>query len=152
MKKIKSITDVITNSSSEVFVVKNSIANEICDNYEHLGCIKYDIISDDINNYFIKQEHDAIINIINQYLIKNNECQIEDPWLEYDKMDYDWNTCKDLWHLYCVKNKELIQKAINYFSEDSLVFLNIEDKFDYDEYEKAVHDAQQNAIYSDYRH
>lgn len=126
------MSDVITNSSSEVFVMDKSDA----DYYESLSDSEYPGIEENIyirpiNWDFIKNdfEWDLIMHLIGKF-------QEESDSIENDS---DWDD-------FCVKYKEELDNLV----DRDLYFVEIEDHFE-DAF-KILEDAHDDCICSDNRH
>ena len=134
--KIKSISDVITNSSSEVFVMCKSAAKHYYNLKDTNGCINiHEITWDDLRENWCCRwcyELEMICDIcdinIND-IINTATC---------DMTEDDWNAFLELYH-------DVIQdKLIGFY------WVDIEDNF-----EDAIEvsdDARGDSIWSDYRH
>ena len=134
--KIKSISDVITNSSSEVFVMCKSAAKYYYNLEDTNGCINiHEITWDDLRENWCRRwcyELEMICDIcdinIND-IINTATC---------DMTEDDWNAFLELYH-------DVIQdKLIGFY------WVDIEDHF-----EDAIEvsdEARGDSIWSDYRH
>ena len=138
--KIQSISDIITNSSSEVFIMEMSLAQGIENDY-NTECIMVDEITyekllEDNWNYELYSEFLDRLGIINM-----NDCN-------YDDSD---------WHAYVenrkkfqeiVKaNEEKIRKAL---TDNQYAWVDIEDHFT--DWEDASYEAHNYCITSESRH
>ena len=134
--KIKSISDVITNSSSEVFVMCKSAAKYYYNLEDTNGCINiHEITWDDLRENWCRQwryELEMICDIcdinIND-IINTATC---------DMTEDDWNAFLELYH-------DVIQDKLI-----GLYWVDIEDHF-----EDAIEvsdEARGDSIWSDYRH
>lgn len=113
--KIQSISDIITNSSSEVFITNLDFAKEVEEEYGYTGCITVDIVQnldhllDDYS--YIEEIFYITLNIpytVNRSnlvnYVKNNRAKFENDdvfpiaLLDIcDHMDYDdWISIRDL--------------------------------------------------------
>lgn len=122
IERIQSISDIITNSSSEVFIVKG--IPEFSSQGEESGCITIDPITPSWIQTYIKWEDDAIA-------------------IALDNLGYEG---ANLVRMY-PETKDTIEKAL-----DGFYFIDIEDHYDYDSYTDDVDSAKWNCIYYDYRH
>lgn len=150
MLKILSISDVITNSSSEVFIMNKDDA-DYYRSFEN-GCISIEPISYSWilrNNY----EYEATLDLCN--LDKSEVCTfIENPTEEHNWWDDNYNGkwgywCppkKEDWEAFCERHKEDIMKVVN----QDLYFVEIEDHFE--GARDVTESAQDNAIWYENRH
>ena len=135
INKIKSISDVITNSSSEVFVMCKSDA-EYYDNLENTnGCVDItEITWDSLRDWYQgwSNELEMICDVcdIDKYdVINTATC---------DLTEEDWNAFLDLYH-------DVIQEKLI-----GMYWVDIEDHF-----EDAIEvsdEARGDSIWNDYRH
>ena len=138
--KIQSISDIITNSSSEVFIMEMSLARGIENDY-NTECIRVDEITyekllEDNWNYEI---YSAFLDRIG--IIKISECNYDDS---------DWRAYKENRKIFqeVVKaNEEKIRKAL---TENQYAWIDIEDHFT--DWEYASDEAHDYCIASESRH
>lgn len=139
MKKlIKSITNVITNSSSEVFLMDCDLANEIANDYV-TDFIKIEEITEEYLEHEGRYESDAIFEVceMDKHFTDEDRELIENSGKCFITQD-DWVT---IYHKY----KDIIDgKMIG------MAFIDIEDHFT--NCDDAYDDARNHAIWSDYRH
>lgn len=149
--KILSISDVITNSSSEVFVMSESNA-AYYDNLENTdGCIYIEAIDWNwiVNGY----EHELVIDLCNLdksevYTFVENQTSEHDWWdKEYNGKYGYWKEPDQVdWKVFCELHKDAIMDLVN----KNLYFVSIEDHFE-DAYD-VTEDARDDALWTDYRH
>ena len=140
--KIQSFSDIITNSSSEVFLMRESDA-KYYDNLENTeGCVR---VSEITWNWLLNEglwEWEMVCEFL--YIDKSTigeyeECQTYSGYGWWDgPTEEDWNTFLDMY-------KELIDEKLI-----GLYFVDIEDHFPeaYEVTENARHDC----LWTDYRH
>ena len=130
--KIKSISDVITNSSSEVFVMCKSAAKYYYNLEDTNGCINiHEITWDDLREnwcYELKMICDICDININD-IINTATC---------DMTEDDWNAFLELYH-------DVIQDKLI-----GLYWVDIEDHFE--DAIEVSEEARGDSIWSDYRH
>lgn len=136
--KIQSFTDVITNSSSTVFVMHESNA-KYYDNLEDTdGCISIEPITMDwlrSNSY----EAEMVCDLLNKDISKITD------WHD-SKYGGWWNTPdQETWETFLELNREEIETVF-----ENLYWVDIEDHF-VDAYE-VTEQAHDDAEWSDYRH
>lgn len=139
-KFIKSITNVITNSSSEVFLMTNEEAEAIAKNYDNDDCIKIEKVTEEWLENEGAYEAEAIFE---RCQLKNHftdeEREIIDSVGEYYYLsEEDWSK---IYH----NHKELIDEKMLGMS-----FIDIEDHFS--NCEEAYDDARSCAVWSEYLH
>lgn len=116
--KIQSYTDVITNSSSTVFVMTESDANHYLNLETQDGvCIQYIsydwILKEGIN------EAEMVCDLLNEDISKISTC-IDSSWYSY------WETPdKNTWETFCESHKEQIKETFK-----DLYWVDIEDYFE----------------------
>ena len=149
MLKILSISDVITNSSSEVFIMNK----DDVDYYRSFdnGCISIEPIS---YTWILKSgEYDAIIDLCNfdkseVYTFEENPTE-EHNWYD-DQYNGKWGSwykpSREDWEDFCARHKEDIMKVVN----QDLYFVDIEDHFE-DAYD-VIESARDDAIWYENRH
>ena len=149
MLKVLSISDVITNSSSEVFIMKKEDA-EYYRRFEN-ECISIEPIS--YNWILTGDEYEAIIDLCN---LDKSEVHtfVENPTGEhiwYDELyNGKWGSwydpSKEDWEAFCERHKEEIMELVN----QDLYFVDIEDHFE-DAWE-IIESAEDDAIWYENRH
>jgi hypothetical protein len=135
--QIQSVSDIITNSSSEVFILDSNAANEINEqfNSSSISCHKLTF------NYIMNNAYEYFL--LGEFLFKTNICTKEE-W-ETLKNIHDWNEaekyCHNLIHKkYRKKIKELMQN-----NEYMIVNISDENWGDFD-YEGAVDFASEHGL------
>lgn len=133
MIKIQSISDIITNSSSEVFLMSLTNAKRIEAKYADVdnGCITHRKL--DFENPDIYPEG-TILKKLGVYI----------PGLDSP----DWETCELMLRTWIINNPDWINEHL----PDDPVILDIEDHFDYDDWEEASNDAMNVSVWSESRH
>ncbi|WQJ53661.1 MAG: hypothetical protein [Wendovervirus sonii] len=131
--KIQSVSDIITNSSSEVFIMPTTDAIDIDKKY-NTYCIDY--------------------TIINKDFLTSNFWMIPDI-CEVLKYDIKQHFGKDLYYLNDTDRNNLIKAVTPLFleffgAEGEYSYVDIEDHFI--ECDDAYEDAHSVCIWSDYRH
>ncbi len=136
--KIQSFTDVITNSSSTVFVMHESNAKYYDQLEDTNGCISIEPITMDwlrSNSY----EAEMVCDLLNKDI-----SEITD-WHDSKYGDW-WNTPdQETWETFLELNREEIETVF-----EDLYWVDIEDHFT-DAYE-VTEQARDDAEWSDYRH
>lgn len=122
IERIQSFSDIITNSSSEVFITRG--IPDFTTEGSLSGCI-------------------SIYTIDSEWIEENIEW--EDEAIEYALNSLGLNG-KELVRTY-PDSKEIIEKAL-----DGCYFIDIEDHYDWDSYEEDVDSVRCGCLYSDYRH
>ena len=149
--KILSVSDVITNSSSEVFVMAEGTAKyydtlEGTDDCIYIEAIDWDWI---VNGW----EYDLVIDMCNLdrsevFTFQENQTNKRNRWDEEYKGKYGhWQEPeKEDWKTFCELHKDTIMELVN----RNLYFVSIEDHFEgaYD----VTEDARDDALWTDYRH
>lgn len=135
--QIQSVSDIITNSSSEVFILDSNAANEITEqfNSSSISCHKLTF------NYIMNNAYEYFL--LGEFLFKTTICTKEE-W-ETLKNIHDWNEaekyCHNLIHKkYRKKIKELMQH-----NEYMIVNISDENWGDFD-YEGAVDFASEHGL------
>lgn len=135
--QIQSVSDIITNSSSEVFILDSNATNEITEqfNSSSISCHKLTF------NYIMNNAYEYFL--LGEFLFKTNICTNEE-W-ETLKNIHDWNEaekyCHNLIHKkYRKKIKELMQN-----NEYMIVSISDENWGDFD-YEGAVGFALEHGL------
>ena len=149
--KILSISDVITNSSNEVFIMSGNDA-KYYDNLENTdGCVSIQLI--DLDWILNAWEIEAVIDICN--LDKSEVCTFvenqtnKEHWWDdiYKGKRGHWEdpTPED-WKTFCELHKDAIDELVS----EELYFVDIEDHFEnaYD----VIESARSDALWSDNRH
>lgn len=126
--KIQSISDLITNSSSEVFVMDSASAHY----YDSIdGCISIREIDEDWVRNEGQYEHELICSV----------CGLDAKELGM----FEWEPDDEIWDMFLELHwKEIKEKLVG------LYFVDIEDHFE-DAYEVS-RSARHDSIWSDYRH
>lgn len=124
IERIQSFSDIITNSSSEVFIT-HGIPDFTSEGKES-GCITIDPIDSEWikRNLEDEWEDEAVIEALNALGLNGEELVNNYP-----------------------DNKEIIEKAL-----DGYYFIDIEDHYSWDSYEEDRDSAACGCLYSDYRH
>ena len=135
--QIQSVSDIITNSSSEVFILDSNATNAITEqfNSSSISCYKLTF------NYIMNNAYEYFL--LGEFLFKTNICTKEE-W-ETLKNIHDWNDaekyCHNLIHKkYRKKIKELMQN-----NEYMIVNISDENWGDFD-YEGAVDFASEHGL------
>lgn len=116
MLNIQSISDIITNSSSEVFITDNKSTIELLDR-AGIEYIKFDT-EEDIKNYILSDYNSYLFNDILDYNPYSEEWEIEEL-LKY-------HTKEEIWEFYKPCYQELLGK----------VFVNVDRDYYYNQLEK----------------
>ena len=137
--KIQSITDIITNSSSEVFIMEHSLARSLEHDY-NTDCISVDDITyekmlEDNWNYEIYSEFLDRLGII-----KMCDCKYDSDWHSYAEN-------RKIFQEVLKTNEEKIRKAL---TDNQYAWVDIEDHFT--KWENASDDAHDYCITSESRH
>jgi len=137
--KIQSITDIITNSSSEVFIMEHSLALSLENDY-NTDCISVDDITyekmlEDNWNYEIYSEFLDRLGII-----KIGDCNYDSDWHSYAENRKKFQEVLKT-------NEEKIRKAL---TDNQYAWVDIEDHFA--DWESASDDAHDYCITSESRH
>lgn len=137
--KIQSITDIITNSSSEVFIMEHSLARSLEHDY-NTDCISVDDITyekmlEDNWNYEIYSEFLNRLGIINAC-----DCNYDSDWHAYAENRKKFQEVLKT-------NEEKIRKAL---TDNQYAWVDIEDHFT--DWEDASDDAHDYCITSESRH
>ena len=122
IERIQSFSDIITNSSSEVFITHG--IPEFTSEGKESGCITIDAIGPEWIERNIEWEDDAIISALNSLGLEGEELVSNYP-----------------------ESKEVIEKAL-----DGCYFIDIEDHYDWDSYEEDISSARYGCLYIDCRH
>lgn len=122
IERIQSFSDIITNSSSEVFITHGipKFTNE----GKESGCITIDAIGPEWIERNIEWEDDAIISALNSLGLEGEKLVSNYP-----------------------ESKDIIENAL-----DGYYFIDIEDHYDWSSYNEDVDSASSGCLYSDYRH
>lgn len=150
--KILSISDVITNSSSEVFVMPKSDAAYYNNLEDTDGCIYIEAI--DWNWIVNSHEYEPIIYLCNLdksevfTFIENQTAKREWWWdEEYNGKYGHWvEPNQEDWKVFCELHKDAIMDLVN----KNLYFVSIEDHFE-DAYD-VIENARDDAMWSENRH
>jgi hypothetical protein len=137
--KIQSISDIITNSSSEVFIMEHSLARSLENDY-NTDCISVDDITyekmlEDNWNYEIYTEMLVKLGIV--------------TWAEcnYNSSSRAYTENRKIFQDVLKANEEKIRKAL---TDNEYAWVDIEDHFT--EWENASDDAHDYCITSESRH
>lgn len=134
--KIQSVSDIITNSSSEVFIMENSLARSLENDYntEYISVyeINYEELLQNTWNYEIYTELLAKLGIVSW-----DECNYSGG--------YDEN--KETFYNIVVSHEAEIREAL---TENQYAYVDIEDKFR--DWENASDDAHSYCIAYESRH
>lgn len=122
IERIQSFSDIITNSSSEVFITHG--IPEFTSEGKESGCITIDVIGPEWIERNIEWEDDAIEYALDSLGLNGEELVSSYP-----------------------ESKEIIEKAL-----DGCYFIDIEDHYDWSSYDEDVDSASSGCLYSDYRH
>ena len=122
IEKVQSFSDIITNSSSEVFVTKG--IPDFTTEGEQSGCITIDQITPEWIERNIEWEDEAIEYALDSLGLDGEELVSTYP-----------------------ENKEIIEEALK-----DCYFIDIEDHYDWDSYEEDISSARCGCLYIDYRH
>lgn len=137
--KIQSVSDIITNSSSEVFIMENSLARSLENDYNteciSVSEISYDTLLQNTWNYEIYTEL-----LLKLRIVSWAECRYDTNWRTYAEN-------REKFHNIVVSHKEEIIKAL---TENQYAFVDIEDHFT--QWEDASDDAHSYCIASESRH
>jgi len=128
--KIQSESDIITNSSSEVFIILEEDAERIDRRYNGgYGCISWETIDE----HFL-ETHKWDIKLIYEALDEPF------PYPKYGMTDNQWRSAID----------HILPKFQEVFGKNRYVLLDIEDHFS--ACEDAYEDAHDTCLWYDYRH
>jgi hypothetical protein len=137
--KIQSISDIITNSSSEVFIMEHSLARSLENDY-NTDCISVDDITyekmlEDNWNYEIYTEMLVKLGIV--------------TWAEcnYNNSSRAYTENRKIFQDVLKANEEKIRKAL---TDNQYAWVDVEDHFT--EWENASDDAHDYCITSESRH
>lgn len=137
--KIQSVSDIITNSSSEVFIMENSLARSLENDYNSecisVSEIDYDTLLQNSWNYEIYTELLVKLGIVSWA-----ECNYDSNWRAYTEN-------REKFLNIVTAHKEEISKAL---TENQYAYVDIEDHFT--EWEDASDDAHSYCIASESRH
>ena len=136
--KIQSYTDVITNSSSTVFVMNESDANYYLDletdNSVSIQYISYDWILDEG-----RYSAEMICDLLNED-ISNISTFVDHKWYSY------WKTPdENVWEAFCESHKEQIEEIFK-----DLYWVDIEDHFE--DADTVIESAIDNSLWYEHRH
>lgn len=129
--KIKSILNVITNSSSEVFIIKNLPQLS----KESAGCLSYHNIDFDWVKNEILWKREAFEILL--------DIEIPDFYEEI----MDWDQKSQIISDWCEEHKDLIEEKCKGY-----MWVDLEDHYDYDAYYSDANILREESIYYDYRH
>lgn len=146
---ILSISDVITNSSSEVFVMSERDAKYYDKLEDTCGCI--DIYPIDWDFILNNREYEMVISLCNldkSEILKFIECEKWYCHSEVYKGKKGYWKYPDIedWKTFCEIHKDSIEELIN----KNLYFVDIEDHFA--NALEVTEDARDDSLWSDYRH
>lgn len=134
--KIQSVSDIITNSSSEVFIMENSLARSLENDYntEHISIyeINYEELLQNTWNYEIYTELLAKLGIVSW-----DECNYSGGYAEN----------KEIFYNIVVSHETEIREAL---TENQYAYVDIEDHFT--QWEDASDDAHSYCIAYESRH
>lgn len=125
--KVQSVSDIITNSSSEVFVTTENLIGKFSDEGVDSGCI-------------------CVTPIDAQWLLDNAVCEQELVCHVLglrDCTNYRW----DAWDTYVQDNIDELSKKL-----DGYYFTEIEDHYGWDAFDLDRNLARYNSVYYDSRH
>jgi hypothetical protein len=135
--KIQSVSDIITNSSSEVFIMENSLARSLENDYntEYITVneITYEELLQNTWDYEIYTELLVKLGIVS--------------WCECEYFSGCYAENKELFHNTVVSHEAEIRKAL---TENQYAYVDIEDNFV--EWEDASDDAHSYCIAYESRH
>lgn len=138
--KLKTITDVITNSSSEVFIIKKDSLPDF------IGSSEYISISD--FNCYAWDELEAICDIMGWNPEDTGAIRMEGYFHDY----WDWPVVErnghythPTWDKWCEEHKKELYEKLS-----DLLWVDIEDH--YEDCEEDYNEARSVCIWSDYRH
>jgi hypothetical protein len=137
--KIQSISDIITNSSSEVFIMEHSLARSLEHDY-NTYCISveeitYDTLLERLWNYEIYTEM-----LVKLGIVTYAECKYGGNW-QADASN------REIFHNILLSHEAEIRKAL---TDNQYAWVDIEDHFT--EWENASDDAHDYCITSESRH
>lgn len=149
--KILSISDVITNSSSEVFVMTEGNA-KYYDNLENTdGCISIEPI--DFDWILHGWEHELVIDMCELdksevFTFVENQTDKDHWWDDFynGKRGHWTEPSREDWETFCELHKDEIMKLV----DKNLYFVDIEDHFA--DACDVTENARGDALWTDYRH
>lgn len=129
IRGVKSISDVVTNSSDEVFIVSSGVLKELSQEGYSSGCI---------HHYDIDKEN-----------LKNYEWDWDDIRDAFELYDYPetLDTSKITWEKFVDKIWPEIEEKVSGY-----IYLDIEDHYDWDAWDTDSDMARSMCIWSDSRH
>lgn len=137
--KIQSVSDIITNSSSEVFIMEHSLATSIENDYNseyiYVDEITYETLLQNPWNYEMYTEMLVKLGIVSW-----EECNYGNSWQSS-------TTNKETFHNIVVSHEAEIREAL---TENQYAWVDIEDHFT--DWEDASDDAHSYCIASESRH
>lgn len=138
--KIQSVSDIITNSSSEVFVMTAEDANYYAELNTN-GCVSIERIDWDWVFSYGPQEYEMVCDICN---LNPEEVRGE---LHTTSWGSSWymDPNEETWKAFCEVHKEEIEEKLI-----GLYWVDIEDHFE-DAYD-VIEDARDDSRWTDYRH
>lgn len=137
--KIQSVSDIITNSSSEVFIMENSLARSLESDYNN-ECISVDEITYDtlLQNTWDYEIYTTLL--VKLGIVSWDECDYGNKWQTYTED-------KEKFHNIVVSHEAEIKKAL---TENEYALVDIEDHFT--DWEDASDDAHSYCITYESRH
>lgn len=129
IRGVKSISDVVTNSSDEVFIVSSGVLNEFSEEGYSSGCI---------HHYDIDKEN-----------LKNYEWDWSDIREAFELYDYPetLDESKITWEKFVDKIWPEIEEKVSGY-----IYLDIEDHYDWDAWDADSDRARSMCIWNDSRH
>lgn len=137
--KIQSVSDIITNSSSEVFIMEHSLAKSIENEYD-TECITVNEITYDtlLQNTW---DYDIYTTLLVKLgIVSYDECNYGRNWQAAE-------TNREIFHNIIVSHEAEIKKAL---TENEYALIDIEDHFE--DWEDASDDAHSYCITYESRH
>lgn len=136
--KIQSYTDVITNSSSTVFVMNESDANYYLD-LETYDSVSIQYISYDWILGEGRYEAEMICDLLNEDISNISTC-VDHKWYSY------WETPdEDVWKAFCESHEEQIKEVFK-----DLYWVDIEDHFE--DAGTVIESAMDDSLWYENRH
>lgn len=129
IRGVKNISDVVTNSSDEVFIVSSGVLNELSEEGYSSGCI---------HHYDIDKEN-----------LKNYEWDWSDIREAFELYDYPetLDESKITWEKFVDKIWPEIEEKVSGY-----IYLDIEDHYDWDAWDADSDRARSMCIWNDSRH